>query len=484
MAYYQPGPQPGPTNGPQYINYGFQSGEGRPPPFAPPTGKTSYHSSAVPMYPPQPINTHQTMTPVQPPQQTRKAGRKNSCCKTAVCTVLILLLILAVIGVLIWYFVWYQCLLGKSCGNNGKCLSASQWCDGVKDCPNEEDESKCFRLHGTNFLLQGYSSESQTWKPVCHDFWNDQYGETTCQQIGYKKKSYVNSTSVSSASYNGYLTLNPSSYLGPYVQAQLSTNFCQANRAVSLRCIDCGQSTAAPRTRIVGGEVAARGAWPWQVSLQVQDQHLCGGSIISSEWILTAAHCVEKFSSPGLWTVYAGYLTLFEMYPATGNSVNRIIVHEKYDQNTNDNDVALMKLSRPLVMSDTVRPVCLPNVGLDLTPERQAWISGWGSLRSGESASNNLMQAQVTIYRTDTCNRPEVYGGQVTSSMICAGKLAGGVDSCQGDSGGPLVVKDDVRWWLVGDTSWGIGCALRNKPGIYGNVPDFLDWTYTQLKNN
>lgn len=450
---------------------------------------TSYPPSNVPMYPPQPINTHQTVAPGLPPPPARSttqiSGRKNSCLKTATIAIFAILILLAVAGVLVWYFVWYQCLLGKSCKSGGTCVSASRWCDGVTDCPGGEDESHCFRLYGSNFVLQGYSSASQTWKPVCSDLWNDQFGQATCQQIGYSRLSYVSSTSANTGSLasNGFLRLRSSSYQNSYVQGQLdNADYCSTYKAVSLRCIDCGVSNAAPRTRIVGGQAAARGAWPWQVSLHALGEHLCGGSIISPQWVLTAAHCVENLFIPSAWTVYAGYLSLYEMN--FGNAVTRIVMHENYDTKTHNNDIALMKLSSPLIMSDTVKPVCLPNVGLNLTPEKQAWISGWGALRSGGSASPNLMQAQVTTFSRSTCNRPEVYDGDITNSMICAGKLTGGVDSCQGDSGGPLVIKEDVLWWLIGDTSWGVGCALRNKPGVYGNVSYFLDWVYTQLQDN
>lgn len=118
-----------------------------------------------------------------------------------------------------------------------------------------------------------------------------------------------------------------------------------------------------------------------------------------------------------------------------------------------------------------------------------------------------LNQAQVEIYSRETCNRPQVLDGSVFETMFCAGKLRGGVDTCQvsrihictrrlcllgcdwlslcvlqGDSGGPLVVEEDNVWWLAGDTSWGIGCALRNKPGVYGNISHFIDWIHHQIQ--
>ncbi|KAJ8400323.1 hypothetical protein AAFF_G00397060 [Aldrovandia affinis] len=97
-------------------------------------------------------------------------------------------------------------------------------------------------------------------------------------------------------------------------------------------------------------------------------------------------------------------------------------------------------------------------------------------------SSRFLREALVPLIDRSVCNLPHVYGGAITDTMICAGYLAGGVDSCQGDSGGPLVTEEGSVWWLVGDTSWGYGCALPNNPGVYGNMPAFLSWIYKQMK--
>ncbi|KAK6322366.1 hypothetical protein J4Q44_G00071580 [Coregonus suidteri] len=482
--------------GPQYVNYGFQEGEGtegRPPAYAsapqmpnvPPSIYPQYTPQYNPQYTPQTIKTHNTVTPGLPHLVPVRKVVKKSPCKCIVALILSVLVLLGAAGALVWYFLSYQCVLGRSCSEGGVCLSASQWCDGIRDCPGGEDESQCLRLHGSGSVLQSYSSDSQTWKPVCADDWNDNIGRATCQQIGYSSGSYVrfSQRNPGSLAFEGYMKLSgfdPHSLL----QGQLTSSpYCSA-QAVSLQCIDCGVRVAAPRSRIVGGDLAVSGAWPWQVSLHSNYQHQCGGSIISPEWIVTAAHCVETLSRPSQWTVYAGYLTLIQMASGTGNSVGRIISHKKYDKQTKDNDIALMKLNTPLTMSDKVGPVCLPNVGVNLTPQREAWISGWGSIRSGGPVSENLHQAQITMYSRQTCNAPLVYNGLVTASMICAGTLAGGVDSCQGDSGGPMVAKEGSLWWLVGDTSWGIGCALNNKPGIYANVSHFLPWIYEQMQRN
>ncbi|XP_068456795.1 transmembrane protease serine 2 [Clinocottus analis] len=480
------------ASGSTYDNAGFQPEDWRPPPRAPQQGAYPSLPPVTPSYvavSPSTINTHHTSTPGTPHNMAhvvQKTGTKLCWSKYFLCAFLSFLLMLAVVGILLWYFLYYQCLLGRTCGRGKRCLSHSQWCDGKKDCLNGEDESECFRLRGTNFLLEGYLSDKKIFVPVCAKDWSSYHGRKVCEQMGYKSSVYAASsqTNAGPLALKGYLKLKPGSYYGSHMLSHLLYSPSCPVGAVKLQCIDCGEGLTRYSSRIVGGTTAPNGAWPWQVSLQINGQHVCGGSIISPDWILSAAHCFQKFSSPGSWNVMSGDVSLLQMSNnCYGNTVKKIISHAKYNSQTHNNDIALLKLNAPLKFSSRVQPVCLPNSGINISAGHEGWITGWGALRPAGPSPDRLKQAQVSIYSRETCNSAQVLNGAVTETMICAGKLQGGVDTCQGDSGGPLVVKVGSLWWLAGDTSWGIGCAVKDKPGVYGNVPYFINWIYKQMQS-
>uniref|UniRef100_A0A3P8X070 Transmembrane serine protease 3 n=1 Tax=Cynoglossus semilaevis TaxID=244447 RepID=A0A3P8X070_CYNSE len=184
---------------------------------------------------------------------------------------------------------------------------------------------------------------------------------------------------------------------------------------------------------------------------------------------------IYEFADPSMWVVHVG-LTDQPDNGAQSLTVERIVYHANYRPKKLEYDIALMKLTLPLIFNGFVEPICLPNYGENFEAGTLCWISGWGATEADGEFS------MVPLLSTKTCNQREVYGGLISSWMLCAGYLEGGVDSCQGDSGGPLACQDSSGWKLVGATSWGIGCAMRNKPGVYTSIPQSLGWIHQQME--
>ncbi|XP_048220828.1 transmembrane protease serine 11E-like [Perognathus longimembris pacificus] len=226
--------------------------------------------------------------------------------------------------------------------------------------------------------------------------------------------------------------------------------------------------------RIVGGTKVEEGEWPWQASLQWDDAHRCGAVVISNTWLLSAAHCFRIHKDANRWTASFG-ITIYPPTMKTG--IQRIIVHEKYHYPSHEYDIALLELAKPIVYTNEVHRVCLPDANHEFQPGQELFVTGFGVQHKHGYLQNRLWQVQVELIDTKTCNQPEVYNGAITPTMLCAGSLEGKRDSCQGDSGGPLVGSDarDV-WYLAGIVSWGDNCALPNKPGVYARVTALRDW--------
>ncbi|XP_067381037.1 transmembrane protease serine 9-like [Channa argus] len=243
----------------------------------------------------------------------------------------------------------------------------------------------------------------------------------------------------------------------------------------------CG--IAALNSRIVGGQDVSPGSWPWQAALIIHGTSFCGGSLISNEWVLTAAHCFQS-TDPKSVIVYLGRQSLFS---SNSNMVNRtvtqIIKHPNYSSSaSDDNDITLLKLSSPVNFTSYILPVCLAASDSTYYNGTNAWITGWGVTEDGV-LSNNLREAEVPIVGNRQCKCD--YGFiSVTENMMCAGLRAGGKDTCQGDSGGPLVSKQNGRWIQGGITSFGKGCGLPKYPGVYTRVSKYQSWINTQITDN
>uniref|UniRef100_T1JFG3 Peptidase S1 domain-containing protein n=1 Tax=Strigamia maritima TaxID=126957 RepID=T1JFG3_STRMM len=252
---------------------------------------------------------------------------------------------------------------------------------------------------------------------------------------------------------------------------------------------ECGTQHKTPQTRIVGGANAAFGSWPWQASVRrtafygFASTHRCGGAVVSSKgWVLTAGHCVDDLLVSQIRVRLGEYdfASVSEPLPFVERSVQRKIVHPKYNFYTYDNDLALVLLERSLdIKQPHISPICLPPND-ELLIGKKATVTGWGRLSEGGVLPTILQEVVVPIVSNEKCNkmfaaanRPET----IPEIMLCAGYTTGGKDSCQGDSGGPLQVKgDDGKWFLAGIISWGIGCGDPNLPGVCTRISKFKNW--------
>ncbi|XP_061572576.1 trypsin-3-like [Cololabis saira] len=227
--------------------------------------------------------------------------------------------------------------------------------------------------------------------------------------------------------------------------------------------------------KIVGGYECPKNSVPHQVSL-FDGYNFCGGILLSDEWVLSAAHCRSKSNVE----VRLGEHDIWEPEGTEQHIMSSMFIrHPDYNPRTQDSDIMLIKLSQPATLNSYVKPAALPSAcGIDGT---LCQVSGWGSIRPSNEGSrfpHELQCLEVPLLSDDTCFN--AYPFQITENMICAGYLTGGKDSCQGDSGGPLICDGEIQ----GVVSWGHGCALRNKPGVYTKVCNYVSWIKETMKSN
>ncbi|KAM9264541.1 LOW QUALITY PROTEIN: acrosin-like, partial [Morus bassanus] len=201
---------------------------------------------------------------------------------------------------------------------------------------------------------------------------------------------------------------------------------------------------------VVGGRDAQPGAWPWVVNIQdpceIGTGHACGGSHISPQWVLMAAHCFIEASN----------------------------ISER-------NDIALLELDQPVQCSYYIQLACVPDTWLRVSELTTCYISGCSMTARSGGSTDVLQEAKVCLIDVNLCNSSRWYRGAIHTHNLCAGYPQSGIDTCQGDSGSH-VYKDNTydHFWLVGVTSWE-GCARAKQPGVYTSIQPFYGWILVVL---
>jgi secreted trypsin-like serine protease len=259
---------------------------------------------------------------------------------------------------------------------------------------------------------------------------------------------------------------------------------------------DCQDFGGRTTSRIIGGSFAHIEDFPWMVSLTISSKagvYICGGSVVNSRWILTAAHCVVEqvhganIALDGDQVVVRQGSASFKAgggtYPA-----RQIFVHHAYahDGRGAPFDIALVELAQPIAIENRQQAIQLQGPALAsrlASSGACATVLGWG-LTETNMGSDTLLQVALPIARQEDCAAANP--GRVDASMLCAGLDGGGKDSCRGDSGGPLVVYGGPSGWTqVGIVSWGPDpCGIAGKYGVYTRVSHFIDWIQSTVRTN
>ncbi|KAL2805280.1 enteropeptidase precursor [Daubentonia madagascariensis] len=336
---------------------------------------------------------------------------------------------------------------------NGECVPLVNLCDSHPHCKDGSDEAHCVRFfNGTtnnNGLVQ-FRIQS-IWHTACAENWTTQISNDVCQMMGLGSGN--SSMPVFSNKGGRFVKLStaPDSSLMLTPSQQ-----CLQDSLILLQCNhkSCGKKlvTQEVTPKIVGGSNAKEGDWPWLVALYYNGQLLCGASLVSSDWLVSAAHCVYgRNLQPSKWTAILGlHMTSNLTSPQIVTLlIDQIVINPHYNKRRKDNDIAMIHLEFKVNYT-------------------------------GPTASI-LQEADVPLLSNEKCQQqmPEY---SITENMICAGYEEGGIDTCQGDSGGPLMCQENNRWFLAGVTSFGYQCALPNRPGVYVRVTRFTEWIQSFLQ--
>ncbi|XP_066538773.1 elastase-1-like [Hoplias malabaricus] len=265
-----------------------------------------------------------------------------------------------------------------------------------------------------------------------------------------------------------------------------------------LSCIGLIHATAVPDLtvsnerytgKVIGGSSAHPAMWRYQASLQYDNwnsgsfAHICGGSLVSPLYVMTAAHCILDMQVRNYRVVLGDY-NLYK-YEGTeqSRSVTKIVVHPGWTGDlTIGNDIALLRLASPVYSNGNIALAELPYPEQTLPNGFTCYITGWGLLATGGSTPDILQEAPIPVVEHSVCASPDWWSTAVRKTMVCAGG-DGKTSGCQGDSGGPLSCFTDGYWRVHGVVSFGpaADCNTYRKPTVFTRVSSFMNWLYSEM---
>ncbi|XP_027713133.1 urokinase-type plasminogen activator [Vombatus ursinus] len=382
------------------------------------------------------------------------------------------------------------------CLNNGKCISYKYFskihrCSCPANFIGEHCEidisQKCYE--GSGHSYRGVANQD-IWGRTCLK-WNSALlasqkynaNRPDAKQLGLGKHNYCR---------------NPDNQKRPWCFVQVGRSQfmqeCKVPQCPTVKDTEqggfqCGHKSMTPRFKIVGGNRTPIESQPWFAAIYMShsggsSSFKCGGALISSCWVVSAAHCFPKLKKGQSYFLYLGQSKLnSETLGEIRFEIEELILHENFSTGAiaYHNDIALLKIrsktDKCAEPSRTVQTICLPSAREDIPVGSECEVTGFGLEEQNDYLyPEYLKMAVVRTISYRTCRQPHYYGSEVTPQMLCAAHPEWTSDACQGDSGGPLVCPIDDRMALVGVVSWGLGCAEKNKPGVYARVSHFLPW--------
>ncbi|XP_067669521.1 fibrinolytic enzyme, isozyme C-like [Haliotis asinina] len=253
-----------------------------------------------------------------------------------------------------------------------------------------------------------------------------------------------------------------------------------------LLAVSLAYSAAAPSQRIVGGSDAVPHSWPSQLSLRRQGSHICGASILTANYAVTAAHCVENQVQSDM-SIVAGGHDLQNPSDFQQQIDVTYVMHPSYSGTALGfpNDIAILKLATPLQWNDGVQPANLvPDDSKNFAGESDCFITGWGKLGGSESGLPDILQeVQTNVVSNSACKSALGFfpGLGLSDNHVCVyDSVNKATGACNGDSGGPLVCMSNGQYTLIGVTSWGLSGCATDAPSVYTRVSKYLDF----IRNN